>query len=135
MRRWMVLAAILFLGAPGCSRRSPTAPSEPGSFVLSPGQSISYGSLTVQFVGVSADSRCPGDATCLQFAAGDATVVLEMSGGGSPRRSELQINDSAKRRVRQGGFVIELTQLSPYPFVSRPIAPGDYRATIVISPD
>lgn len=135
MRRWMVLAAILFLGATGCSRRSPTAPSEPGSFELSPGQSVSYGSLTVQFVGVSADSRCPGDATCLQFAAGDATVVLEMSGGGPSRRTELRIYDSAKRRVSQDGFAIELTRLSPYPFVSRPIAPGDYRATIVISLD
>jgi hypothetical protein len=103
--------------------------------VLSPGQSISYASLTVRFVGVPADSRCPGDAMCLQFVAGDATVALDISSGGSSRRSELLINDSARRRVRQGGFVIELTQLVPYPFVSRPIAPEDYRATIVISPE
>lgn len=72
---------------------------------------------------------------CLQFVAGDATVALDISGGGSSRRSELLINDTARRRVSQGGFVIELTQLTPYPFVSRPIAPEDYRATIVIGPD
>jgi hypothetical protein len=133
--RIIVAATLLVVAATGCSSHSPTTPSEPGSFVLAPGQSISYGSLTVRFVGVPADSRCPGDAMCLQFVAGDATVALDISSGGSSRRSELLINDSAKRRVSQSGFVIELTQLSPYPFVSRPIAPGDYRATIVISPD
>lgn len=135
MRTSILVAGFLWVASTGCSHHPPTAPTEPGSFVLWPAQSISYGSLTVRFIGVSADSRCPGDATCLQFAAGDATVVLEMSGGGPSRRTELRINDSAKRRVSQGGFAIELTQLSPYPFVSRPIAPGDYRATIVISPD
>ena len=62
-------------------------------------------------------------------------MALDISNGGSSRRAELLINDTARRRVSQGGFVIELTQLTPYPFVSRPIDPGDYRAAIVISPD
>ena len=137
MRTFVVAAVLLFtLTASACSRQSPASPSEPGSFVLSPGQSISYGALTVSFVGVPADSRCPGDASCVQFAAGDATVVVDTSSGGSSRRSELQINDAAKRRVSQGGFVVELTELSPYPFASRPpIAAGDYRATILITRD
>ena len=136
MRTSIVLAAVaLFtLAASACSRQSPTAPSEPASFVLSPGQSVSYSALTVRFIGVPADSRCPGDALCVQFAAGDATVLVETSSGGSSRRSELQVNDSARRRVSQGGFIVELTQLSPYPFASRPpIAAGDYRATILIT--
>ena len=135
MRTSIVVAAFVLFASAGCSHRSPTTPSEPGSFVLAPGQSMSYGALTVSFIAVSADSRCPADATCLQFVAGDATVVLEISSSGSSRRSELQVNDSTKRRVSQGGYVIELTRLSPYPLVSRPIAAGDYRATILISPD
>jgi hypothetical protein len=136
MRTSIMVAATLFftLTASACSHRSPTTPSEPGSFVLSPGQATAYGSLSVRFIGVTADSRCPGDALCVQFAAGDATVLVETSSGGSPRRAELQINDPARRRVSHGGFVVELTQLSPYPFASRPpIAAGDYRATILIA--
>jgi hypothetical protein len=135
MRVSLVLAVSLFCAATACSHRSPAAPSGPGSFVLSPGQSVSYGPLAIRFIGVSADSRCPGDAVCLQFSAGDATVVLDASGAGAPARHELRINDTSKRRVTQGGFVVELTALSPYPFVSRPIAAADYRATILVGPE
>jgi hypothetical protein len=135
MRTSIAVAALFVFASAGCSHRSPTAPPEAGSFVLALGQSISYGALTVSFLEVSADSRCPADATCLQFVAGDATVVLEILNGGSSRRSELQVNDPSKRHISQGGYLIELTQLSPYPLVSRPIARGDYRATIEISPE
>jgi hypothetical protein len=132
--RIVVAAVVLFTSA--CSHQSPAAPSEPASFVLSPGQATSYGALTVRFIGVTADSRCPGDALCVQLAAGDATVLVETSSGGSPRRAELQINDPARRRVSHGGFVVELTELAPYPFASRPpIAAADYRATILITRD
>jgi hypothetical protein len=132
MRPSIVAAALLVLSISGCSHYSPTVPSEAVSVVLAPGQSVSYRSLAVRFVGVTADSRCPADATCLQFWAGDATVVVEASGAGAQARHELLINDTSKRRVSHGGFVLELTALSPYPLASRPIAAGDYRATIVV---
>ena len=102
---------------------------------MAPGQAVSYGALSVTFVGVSADSRCPGDAQCIQFVVGDATVVLATTIRGSSNRYDLQINDAMKRRVANAGFLIELSELSPYPFLHRPIAPDDYRATIVISRD
>ena len=135
MRTPTSIAAIVLLLAGACSRTSPVAPSEPGTFVMAPGQAVSYGALSVTFVGVSADSRCPGDALCVQFVVGDATVVLATTIRGSSNRYDLQINDATKRRVANAGFLIELSELSPYPFLSHPIAPGDYRATIVISRD
>jgi hypothetical protein len=37
------------------------------------------------------------------------------------------------RPVVHEDLTIALLELSPYPFSSRPIAPGDYRATLRIS--
>jgi hypothetical protein len=70
---------------------------------------------------------------CVQVVAGDATVVIETSGSGGARQHELQINDATKRRVSDRGFVVELTALSPYRLVNRPIEAADYRATIVVA--
>jgi hypothetical protein len=134
MRTSFVLTIALLAGS-ACAHRSPVTPSEPGAFVMAPGQSISYGPLAVRFIGVSADTRCPADVMCVQVVAGDATVVVETSASGGATRHELLINNTAKRRVSDRGFVIELTELSPTRFVNRPIDPADYRATIVVNPE
>ena len=102
---------------------------------MAPGQSISYGSVDVRFIGVTADSRCPADVMCVQVVAGDATVVLEMSGGGGPRRHELVLNDMSKRHVSDRGYVVELTALAPSRLANRQIDAADYRATIVVKPE
>jgi hypothetical protein len=131
--RTAIVLVISIIASGACAQRSPTTPSDPGSFVIAPGQSISYGSLGVRFIGVSADSRCPADVMCVQVVAGDATVVIETSGSGGARQHELRINDATKRRVSDRGFVVELTALSPYRLVNRPIEAADYRATIVVA--
>lgn len=60
----------------GCASKSPSTPSTPlnTQIVLAPGQSsdIAGTPLRVQFLSVVSDSRCPGDALCIQ--AGDAVV-------------------------------------------------------------
>jgi hypothetical protein len=35
--------------------------------------------------------------------------------------------------VKHGGVTIALLQLDPYPFVARPIQPGDYRVTLRVT--
>jgi hypothetical protein len=58
---------------------------------------------------------------------------VQTSDSNGSARHELRINDTSKRRVSEDGYVVELTALAHYPFVSRPIAASDYRATVVVS--
>jgi hypothetical protein len=127
-----LLSCLLFVTA--CDEATPTGPTVPLSqqFTLAPGQmaSVQGTSLRVQFLRVSGDSRCPADAICIQ--GGDAIVHIraveatsadyELHTGGPPQAVTLPT-----------GYRIELTDLQPYPFSSRTIAPGDYRATLVVS--
>jgi len=86
--------------------------------------------MTLQFLRVSGDSRCPADAVCILGgdaivhvrAAGSVTADYELHTGGPPRAV-----------TTPTGLRIELTQLQPYPFSSRPIQSGDYRATFVVT--
>ncbi len=131
----LALLGCLALGAlvPACTE-SPSEPDRPVDVVLTlaPGQTsaVAGTSLTVRFVGVTGDSRCPADAVCI--LGGSATVVFEVSlDGGSTQRIELQTAGS--RPATYGRFTVSLTQLSPFPFSARPIAPEEYRATLRIT--
>jgi hypothetical protein len=123
-----ILLALLFVT--GACASSPAAPTEPAVVTLAPGGSTSYGSLKVTFVRVTADSRCPGDAVCIQ--AGDAQVAIEIAG--FPTQStELYLVAPGKRSATHGGYTITFEALTPYPFLSQgPIAPSAYRATFKI---
>ena len=41
--------------------------------------------------------------------------------------------DSSRAAVMHGSYRIALAELEPYPFSSRAIQPGDYRATFVVT--
>ena len=97
-------------------------------FTLAPGESatIAGASARVELVRVAGDSRCPGDALCIQ--GGDALVHIVVHGE--------QVSDvrAAYRRcgrasIQHGALRITLIDLQPYPFSSRTIRPDEYRAT------
>jgi hypothetical protein len=115
--RGLLLLVCLFLMT-GCDE-APTSPTSPldAEFTLAPGEGrrIEGESLTVTFVGVSGDSRCPADAICVW--GGSATVEIAVASGFASQGYELLTGD---------------VQLSPYPFSSRTIAPGEYRATLKV---
>jgi hypothetical protein len=131
MRPLLALALSLALSA--CAH-SPSAPGGPvdEQLVLAPGQTAPVPGTSVQlrFVEVSGDSRCPGDALCIQ--GGDAIVRVDLlRPAGVAERLELHTGNTEP--ARYGRFTISLVELSPYPFSSRPpIAPQDYRATLRI---
>jgi len=111
---------------------SPTAPSEPVTVTLAPGQTETVGGLSIKFTGVTRDTRCPGDAICIQ--QGDAWIALETTLGFSAAKFELQTNDDAANDRTIGDYLIEVVEVAPYPFLSLPpIQPGDYRVTLKIS--
>jgi hypothetical protein len=83
--------------------------------------------LRLQFVGVSADSRCPADAFCIQ--AGSATVQVRLIEGGASRAYELHSGDATRTSLVHGRVRLELVDVQPFPFSSRTIGPGEYRAS------
>ena len=123
---------VLALGAIGCNE-SITGPTVPlnSEFELAPGQAavIDDAALSVRFNRVSGDSRCPADAFCI--LGGDALVHVTATSRQSSRDYELHTGDM--RPVQHEGTTIALVQLQPYPFSSRTIAPGDYRATLKVT--
>jgi hypothetical protein len=128
--RGLLLLVCLFLMT-GCDE-APTSPTSPldAEFTLAPGEGrrIEGESLTVTFVGVSGDSRCPADAICVW--GGSATVEIAVASGFASQGYELLTGDM--QPVVHNGLTIALVQLSPYPFSSRTIAPGEYRATLKV---
>lgn len=128
--RVFILAAAAAAAACDEGVTGPTVPVNQ-SFELAPGgaAAVAGASMTVRFERVSGDSRCPGDAICVW--AGDAVVQIAVLSGGAVAPYEL--HTFTREPVKHGDMTIQLVDLQPYPFSSRPIAPGDYRATLRVT--
>jgi hypothetical protein len=117
----------------GCSHHA-LAPATPVdlTIVLAPGQtsSVEGTDLRVGFVGIASDSRCPADAMCVW--AGEGVVAVQVVDRSGNRQYQLSTAPS-KGSAEHGAYVLTLNDLSPYPFVSQPIAPGAYRVTLRIA--
>ncbi len=102
-------------------------------FTLAPGESarIDQSQVRLEFVDVTGDSRCPADAICIQ--GGDAVVRVRGTAGSNASTLELHTGDSSRAAATFQGLRVELIELQPYPFSSRPIGPGDYRATLRVT--
>lgn len=135
MRFTLGISAVLCLwAAMACHDTRPGEPTRPidAQLTLAPGQSsmVEGSSLRIGFVGVSGDSRCPADALCIQ--GGDAVVRIQVVNGATASY-ELHTGNESRSAVAHAGYRIALTELQPYPFSSRPIGPGDYRATLRVT--
>jgi hypothetical protein len=121
------------LAAAACADATPTRTSGPvdAVFVLAPGETteVTSAGIRVRFQGVMGDSRCPADALCIQ--GGDAIVRIEVSSSKTAVRYDL--HTGSMQPVRRDDLTIALVQLSPYPFSSRTISPGEYRATLNVT--
>jgi hypothetical protein len=115
----------------GCASQAPTTPDGPldQQVVLAPGELavVAAARIRVGFLGVFGDSRCPADAVCIQ--GGDAIVrIVILTSGRAPSVYDLHTGDM--RPIHHDDLTIALEELSPYPFSSRTIAPGEYRAAL-----
>lgn len=126
-----VFTALTMAAAAACTS-SPTAPVNT-TFTLAPGQSNTVGSLTVKFIGVTLDTRCPLNALCIQV--GDAYIALEASVPGTRRAFELQLLNPLNRAAELRGYTIEAKELSPYPYTVVPTNPDDYRVRLNVYRD
>lgn len=133
MRRLSTLLfTALTLAAAAACTSSPTAPVNT-TFTLAPGQSHTVGILTVKFIGVTIDTRCPINAFCIQV--GDAYMALEASVPGTHRAFELQMLNPLNRATELRGYTIEAEELSPHPWTPMPIDPSDYRVRLRVYRD
>src|SRR6476659_1201542 len=120
MVRRVLIAIAVAVGA-SCSPASPTARLNE-NFVLSPGEttSVSGTNVSIRFMGVQGDSRCPADAVCIQ--GGDAIVRVEAQSSTAGAKT-YDLHTATSQPVRHGDVLIALVELAPYPFASRPTQP------------
>jgi hypothetical protein len=123
------LLAIHVLFTTACLGNSPTAPVD-RQVVLAPGQTTEVAAgLSLRFIGVTGDSRCPADAFCVQ--GGDAIVRISILSNGATAERDLHTGNM--QPVSYEAVRVELIQLEPYPFSSRTIRPDEYRATLRVT--
>jgi len=103
-------------------------------FTLAPGETVQVEGtgLRVTFESVGADSRCPVDVTCVW--EGDAVVVVSVRPAeAAPARHELHTSGRYPNEVDAGGYGVRLVDLAPVPRAGAYPAPGDYRATLLVT--
>lgn len=136
------LALLLALAgtATACASDGGTRPS-PGSeygapFVVGVGDTLAIGGdgLTLRFEGVSNDSRCPTDVTCIW--EGEALVALRAQAPSQDARTlELRVLGGGGSEAAEyaGRFVVQVTKLEPAPVSTSQIPAGAYKATLVVT--
>lgn len=126
------LAALVVLASCGTSPAAarPVSLGEP--FTLAPGETaqVEGAGLTVTFESVSADSRCPMDVTCVW--EGDAVVLVSARPATAVPR-ELHTSGRFTTEAEVGEYRVRLVALTPVPRQGASPAPGEYRATVVVT--
>jgi len=125
MARPIFIAALVLSGC-ASTTLAPTGPFNKEVTIAQGKSAPVVDGVSVRFVAVSGDSRCPADALCIQ--GGDAVVKLQVTSANDMREVELHTGNT--QPVTSGNLTVELLQLMPYPFSGRTIQPEEYRATI-----
>ena len=127
-----LVAILACLALTGCSAAHPQETKAVNLGVevtLAPGASVSSktGEVSVRFVAVTEDSRCPRDVTCVW--AGEVKVQLEIRESTKPASTvEIRAGDS----TAAGKYRLTLVRVEPQPVTAARIVPQDYRATLKI---
>ena len=119
------LLAALWLAA--CSSSVVLPGGRGGEFELSVGDRAvfaSYG-VEVRFEGITADSRCPVDVTCVW--AGDAAAALLLSTPGSEPGTVTLHTAPGSDSTTAGALVLTLVRVEPLPREGVAIDPASYR--------
>jgi hypothetical protein len=126
------LTILAFVALAGCAGGAPTAPVGQ-EFVIAAGQTavVSGTGLSITFVRVPQDSRCPMGELCIW--AGNAQVELIATLNGAPKTLSLN-TPTGQVDGAVAPYKITLKGLLPIPSIAgpHPIPQADYRATLVI---
>lgn len=133
--------ALLIIAAAACAGSGAAVGSTPSAtkvvaigqdFDLAPGQTavVDGGALSVTFVTVAEDSRCPTGVQCVW--AGNGAVALMVDTPGTGKQTVTLNTTLTPRTVKAGPYEISLVGLKPYPKQGSPIPPATYAATLQI---
>ena len=105
-------------------------------FQLKIGQSAQIASeaLSIDFLEVTEDSRCPEDVECI--VAGKVSTLISISANDAVRGDyNLTIGRSEDDSTvtTPNGFTLHLEAVAPHPTTSQPIDRADYIATLFLS--
>lgn len=84
--------------------------------------------LTVRFVSVGSDSRCPEGARCVW--EGDATVRVEVKAGRRARILNLHTSPRYAQEIEVRGYIVRLISLNPRPKAGTKLKAIDYVAVL-----
>ncbi len=94
-------------------------------------KTVAKSKLTIKFVSLIEDSRCPTDTRCIQ--AGNAKIQIEVKKAGGTMKT-FEINTSDKpQAVSFAGYTIKLTDLNPKPATNIRINRLGFKATFTVS--
>lgn len=94
-------------------------------------KTVSKTKLTIKFLELVEDSRCPTDVQCIQ--AGSARIKIEVKNGKSAAKT-FEINTGLKpESIAYAGYTITLTDLNPKPASNIRIDRNGYTATFTVS--
>lgn len=140
MRKIMIAAALVVTGC--------TTPAQPGTsggvipseqvqanrqFDLKSGQEahVQGTPISVRFLGVGEDSRCPSDVVCVW--AGNAVVRLSLTSTQASWIDAALNTTLDPKNVTYGGYTIRLVDLKPVPKSGTKIVDADYVATLEVT--
>jgi hypothetical protein len=122
----LILTLSLLLGSTFASAQGPERLT-----IKNGGQAVTKnGRITVKFLELIEDSRCPADVNCIW--AGVAKIKVRLSKNGKSSVFELNTNQGDKPAVFQG-YSIALTGLEPRQSTTSKYSPSAYKATLTVS--
>lgn len=132
MKQFVFLMLMFTLGCQN-GRNTATGVATAGEFRMRVGQSIAIDgdALTITFIEVTEDSRCPSNVVCVW--AGNAAIRLNVMARNSEASSTELNTNLDPGSVDYGAFTIELVALVPSPHTERTISPDEYVATLLVS--
>jgi len=145
-RRHLLKSLVLTsIGSTFLSSRSEAASPAKGKKgkTLSVGETLRFDDLSITFIRVKKDARCPINAMCL--TAGDAEVILLVKVGSSrPRIVSLHTNEKPDSLVLPvkypkgfmgipKSYLVSIANLNPLPYAGKKTRQSDYRLKLAIS--
>lgn len=130
---WLSVAILVLIPLSGCTKPAVDEVSLDKEFTLSVGQSVSVKGedLTITFVEVVSDSRCPTGATCIW--AGEASSLIEITDSASTYRKVLtEPGSSSPTKADFTGYEV-MFNLLPYPVLGKETKAKDYLLKLIVS--
>ena len=128
--KFTIYLALLFAFLFGTIQTTQAQTGQRGKVKIYKQHNFSESKLTVKFISLIEDSRCPIGVNCVR--AGNARIKIEISNGRGKEIFEINTTMGPKG-ASFGGYAINLIELTPVPKYNVKINQKSYQATFTIS--